>query len=94
MSDENRKLSFVWEKRIDNLKRANVPVVKLKYNKQENKRQEVLLFFNKNDKQMSLDEFVCKKHINKLNKIHKTSYFHKEPENIDNENQEIIFNAF
>ena len=43
---------------------------------------------------MSLDEFVCKKHINKLNKIHKTSYFHKVPENIDNENQEIIFNAF
>ena len=94
MSDENRKLCFVCEKRIDILKRANVPVVKLKYNKQENKRQEFLLFFNKNDKQMSLDEFVCKKHINKLNKIHKISYFHKEPENIDNENQEIIFNAF
>ena len=78
MSNENRRVCFVCEKRIDHLKRANVTVVNLKYIKQENKRQEFLRFFNKYDKQMSLDELVCKQHINQLNKLHKTSYFHEE----------------
>ena len=39
---------------------------------------------------MNLDEYVCKNHINKLNKKYKTSYFHEEPENLNNENQENI----
>jgi hypothetical protein len=90
MSDEKHKLCFVCEKRIDNLKRDNVTVVKLKYIKQVNKRKEFFDFFNKHEKNMNLDEYVCKNHINKLNKKYKTSYFHEEPENFNNENQENI----
>ena len=37
---------------------------------------------------MSLNEYVCKKHITQLNKTYKTSFFHEEPENNNNENQE------
>ena len=90
MSDKKHKLCFVCEKRIENLKRDNVTVVKLKYKKQVNKRKEFFDFFNKHEKNMNLDEYVCKIHINKLNKKYKTSYFHEEPENFNNENQENI----
>jgi hypothetical protein len=34
---------------------------------------------------MSLNEYVCKKHITQLNKTYKTSYFHEEPENNNHE---------
>ena len=67
MSDEKNKLGFVCEKRIDNLKRDNVTVVKLKYIKQVNKRKEHFDFLAKHEKNVNLDEYVCKNHINKLN---------------------------
>ena len=46
------------DKRIDSLKRANVPIVKLNYIKQEDKRDIFLSFFQKNGKPMSLNEYV------------------------------------
>ena len=88
MANENRKFCFVCDKRIDHLKRANVPIVSLNYIKQEDKREIFLSFFQKNGKPMSLNEYVCKKHITQLNKTYKTSFFHEEPENNNNENQE------
>ena len=65
---ENHKFFFVCDKRIDSLKRANVPIVKLNYIKQEDKRDILSNFFQKNGKPMSLNEYVCKKHITQLNK--------------------------
>ncbi len=63
-----------------------MPIVKLNYIKQEDKREIFLSFFQKNGKPMSLNEYVCKKHIKQLNKTYKTSFFHEKPDN--NENQE------
>ena len=51
---ENHKFFFVCDKRIDSLKRANVPIVKLNYIKQEDKRES---FFQKNGKNMRLNEY-------------------------------------
>ena len=90
MEKENHKFCFVRDKRIDSLKRANVPIVKLNYIKQEDKRDIFLSFFQKNGKPMSLNEYVCKKHITQLNKTYKTSHFHEEPENNNHENQENL----
>jgi hypothetical protein len=68
MEKENHKFCFVCDslKRIDSLKRANVPIVKLNYIKQEDKREIFKKFFSKNGKTMSLNEYVCKKHITQL----------------------------
>jgi hypothetical protein len=51
MEKENHKFCFVCDslKRIDSLKRANVPIVKLNYIKQEDKR-EIFRFFQKMEK--------------------------------------------
>jgi hypothetical protein len=46
-----------------------VPIVKLNYIKQEDKREIFLSFFQKNGKPMSLNDYVCKKQITQLNKI-------------------------
>ena len=55
MANENHKFCFVCDKRIDHLKRANVPIVSLNYIKQEDKREIFLSFFQKNGKPMSLN---------------------------------------
>ena len=75
MEKENHKFCFVCDKRIDSLKRANVPIVKLNYIKQEDKRDIFLSFFQKNGKPMSLNEYVCKKHITQLNNWFSFKFF-------------------
>ena len=90
MSDEKHKFCFVCERRIDNLKRENVKIVKLNYIKQIDKRQEFLRFFNKNEKHMGMNENVCKKHITKLNKNFTSSYFY---DHNNKENEEITNNV-
>jgi hypothetical protein len=74
MANENHKFCFVCDKRIDHLKRANVPIVSLNYIKQEDKREIFLSFFRKNGKPMSLNEYVCKKHITQLNYLQKKGF--------------------
>ena len=57
METEKHKFCFVYDKRIDTFKRANEPIVKLNYIKQEDKRDIFLSFFQKNGKTMSLNDY-------------------------------------
>ena len=88
MANENHEFCYVCDKRIDHLKRANVPIVKLNYIKQEDKRES---FFQKNRKAMSLNDYVCKKHITQLNKTYKISFIMRTPKIIITKTKKIIF---